>query len=386
MGNGASIASSNMEAFVVREFDRVRGDAERTYLTLSEMVELRSIEQLPVDFADLGTLFCLDANRDGMVTLPELTAFMLLCSVKSREYKAHEFQARMAAFAAAQLWEASIRRAPDAAGGEAGAPPPHPFVEWMAALVRHSSDSDLDRSASLDASIDFAALAEARKGAAAAAPPPTLPPPAPEGQETEDKEEEEEEEGEEKEEAAAAPSDDDDDADEVSEVGCESPFKVPSLNLGGPPKVPSLNLGGAPKVPSLNLGGGGGAGSKITANEEQPAVSQWLEDSAPSNWSLPTIPSLTVGGMQQLVGMDTVKLIFDLLHVADVAEIDFQSFVDLLQQVAEEGGMLNLENEKYDNVVPVQVIAQFATDFMGALDIWMAGFHGGCRRVARVAV
>ena len=108
MGNGASIASSNMEAFVVREFDRVRGDAERTYLTLSEMVELRSIEQLPVDFADLGTLFCLDANRDGMVTLPELTAFMLLCSVKSREYKAHEFQARMAAFAAAQLWEASI--------------------------------------------------------------------------------------------------------------------------------------------------------------------------------------------------------------------------------------------------------------------------------------
>jgi hypothetical protein len=354
MGNGASIASSNMEAFVGREFDRVRGDAERTYLTLPEMIRLRSIEQLPVDFADLGTLFCLDADRDGMVTLPELTAFMLLCSAKSREYKAHEFQARMAAFAAAQLWEASIKRAP-AAESEADTPlqPQQPFVEWMTALVRHSSDSDLDLSASLDASIDFAALAEAKKGAPAATA-------AAEG-------------------VTAAPSDDDDaaaDADEASEVVSESPFKVASLNLGGPPKVPSLNLGGAPKVPSLNLGGGGG-GNKGVVTEEQPAVSQWLEDSAPSNWSLPTIPSPTAGSMQQLVGMDTVKLIFDLLHVADVAEIDFQSFVDLLQQVAEEGGMLNLENEKYDHVVPVQVIVQFATDFMGALDTWMVGLHGG---------
>ena len=50
MGNGASIASSNMESFVAREFDRVRADPERDYLVLPEMIQLRSVEQLPIDF------------------------------------------------------------------------------------------------------------------------------------------------------------------------------------------------------------------------------------------------------------------------------------------------------------------------------------------------
>ena len=343
MGNGASIASSNMEAFVVREFDRVRADSERTYLVLPEMIQLRSIEQLPIDFADLGTLFYLDANRDGMVTLSELNAFMLLCSRKSREYQAHEFQRRMAAFATTELWRLGIR------------PEPAPFVGWMAALVRHCTDSDLDLSASLDASIDFASMAP-RGG------------PRPAEQE-----------------AAAEPTADHEasEADEASEDVAESPppprpFSIPPLKLG----IGGGGDGGV--VPALNL-------SSAALKGAQPAATgQWMEAAVPnlaSDGALPTIPSPTIGGggcggsllQEELVGMDTVKLLFDLLHVADVAQIDFQSFVDLLQQVAEESGTLDLEDEKFDNVVPMQVIVQFASDFMGTLDTWMAGFTGADR-------
>ena len=78
---------------------------------LPEAIQLKSVETLPVDFgarpagsvlsvalrcaahgallsddcccaaADLGVLFCLDADRDGMVTLSEMRAFMLLCAL-----------------------------------------------------------------------------------------------------------------------------------------------------------------------------------------------------------------------------------------------------------------------------------------------------------------
>ena len=165
MGNGASIASSNMESFVAREFERVRADPGRDYLVLPEMIQLRSVEQLPIDFDDLGMLFCLDTNRDGMVTLPELNAFMLLCSRQSREYKPHEFQQRMAAFAAEELWRGGVRATPAGAAKaeKEGGEPPGSLVAWVAALVRHCNDSDLDLSNSLDASIDFTAIAAAQK-------------------------------------------------------------------------------------------------------------------------------------------------------------------------------------------------------------------------------
>ena len=77
--------------------------------------------------ADLGVLFCLDADRDGMVTLSEMRAFMLMCapapplaagaplpelaaravlcrrcSEKAKEYKAHDFQRRLAAHCATE--------------------------------------------------------------------------------------------------------------------------------------------------------------------------------------------------------------------------------------------------------------------------------------------
>ena len=350
MGNGASIASSNMETFVAREFDRVRADPERDYLVLPEMIQLRSVEQLPIDFNDLGMLFCLDSNHDGMVTLPELTAFMLLCSRQSREYKAYEFQHRMAAFAAEELWRSGIRApAASAAGAGKDDGSSMPVVAWVAALVRHCSDSDLDLSTSLDASIDLMAMAAAAQRLR-----PVKHAQAP-GRPTDEADE-------------VGVSDDEDVDDASEEVLGTLPARIATLS------IPRLNLGGRASdtrpaaVPGLSLTG-------VARKGEVPATAaattdSWAERSpAPAAPPLPIIPG-------ELVGMDTVKLLFDLLHVTDVTGIGFQEFVDLLQQVADESGTLDLEDESFDNVVPINVILQFVRDFAGALDGWMVGYTG----------
>ena len=346
-----------MESFVAREFERVRADPERDYLVLPEMIQLRSVEQLPIDFNDLGMLFCLDSNHDGMVTLPELTAFMLLCSRQSREYKAHEFQHRMAAFAAEELWRGGIR-APAAPAAGAGTDDGSfaPVVAWVAALVRHCNDSDLDLSTSLDTSIDFMAMAAAAQRSQPVSKHPRAQIPSGPTDEADE-----------------VDVSDEEDVDDASEevLGTlparKAMLSIPRLNLGGrasdtrPAATPGLSLAGVARK---------GEAHAAAAAAAAAATEGWADRSpAPAAPALPIVPG-------ELVGMDTVKLLFDLLHVTDVAGIGFQELVDLLQQVAEEAGTLDLEDESFDNVVPIDVILQFVRDFAGALDGWMVAYTG----------
>jgi hypothetical protein len=77
-------------------------------------------------------------------------------------------------------------------------------------------------------------------------------------------------------------------------------------------------------------------------------------------------------------------------------EVEFQGFVDLLHQAAEEDGILDLDDPSLDNVVPLDVIQQFAGSFASSLDEWMRSLateeacsvvsgHGGTPAVAFVA-
>jgi hypothetical protein len=285
-----------------------------------------------------------------MVTLPELNAFMLLCAHQSRDYKAHEFQRRMAAFAAEELWRGGVHatKAGAAKAGNEGVEPSAPLVAWVASLVRHCNDSDLDLSSSLDASIDFMAIAAAQK--------PQLASDKPRAQDSASELD------------GVGVSDEDDDVDEASEEVLGSPAaRKPALS------IPRLNLGGGTSgtrsaaIPALSLTGVAMKGEEPTAAV---ATEEWVQRSHdPAAPVVPIVPG-------ELVGMDTVKLLFELLHVADVAGIEFQEFVDLLQQVAEESGTLDLEDESFDNVVPIDVILQFVRDFAGAMDGWMVGYTG----------
>ena len=68
-------------------------------------------------------------------------------------------------FAAEELWRGGVHATTaGAARAESdGGDPSGPLVAWVAALVRHCNDSDLDLSSSLDASIDFSVIAPTQK-------------------------------------------------------------------------------------------------------------------------------------------------------------------------------------------------------------------------------
>ena len=42
----------------------------------------------------------------------------------------------------------------------------------------------------------------------------------------------------------------------------------------------------------------------------------------------------------------TVKLLYEVLHVRQTHNIEFQSFLALMQQAGEEMGLMNVDNEK----------------------------------------
>jgi hypothetical protein len=149
VGNGASVANSNTRLAVAKEYERVKRDSSRDHLFLDEMVQLRSLDHLPVDFMDLGALFCLDGNLDGKVTLDELHEFVALCMAVSKGFQAHEAQQRLSAFFLARMWEGVIQTSDDEAilGAD--------FVNWITVLLSQCSDNDL-----LSGSLDLSASAE----------------------------------------------------------------------------------------------------------------------------------------------------------------------------------------------------------------------------------
>ena len=58
---------------------------------LAELRNIQSIEDLPIDMQHLGTVFVLDSDRNGRVTLPELFEFAALCSRKREEFRQHDY-------------------------------------------------------------------------------------------------------------------------------------------------------------------------------------------------------------------------------------------------------------------------------------------------------
>jgi len=69
----------------------------------------------------------------------------------------------------------------------------------------------------------------------------------------------------------------------------------------------------------------------------------------------PTVPFLSG---------DTIKTMHSILGIKKTYGVDFQTFFDLMQRVAEEQGIMRLDVEKLDEVVPLSVSRQFAREFM----------------------
>jgi len=106
MGNSESGIDKGLEMHIQSEFERVRKDKTRDYLIIGEVLQLQSQEEYPFTFSHLGILFVLDDDKDGRVTIEELTHFAMFCSKHMKNYKTYEFQSQLQAFTTLQLWHA----------------------------------------------------------------------------------------------------------------------------------------------------------------------------------------------------------------------------------------------------------------------------------------
>lgn len=96
MGSGVSLLSEQGEQYITEEFMRVKPeDSNRDYLVLEELRLIKPMADFPVNFAHLGTLFAVDTDRDGRITLKDLIDFAKMWASQQRNYERFDFQARM---------------------------------------------------------------------------------------------------------------------------------------------------------------------------------------------------------------------------------------------------------------------------------------------------
>lgn len=115
--------SSYVRSYIKEEFDRVRSD-DRDYIVFHQILTLKPLDDTAVDFKHLGTLFVLDKDRDGVVSLQELEDFASVCSAQANK-TLYEFQTQLQAYCTLELWHFV---------GQAGGT--DEFVEWIRKLLR----------------------------------------------------------------------------------------------------------------------------------------------------------------------------------------------------------------------------------------------------------
>ncbi|KAL9647385.1 hypothetical protein ABK040_011749 [Willaertia magna] len=74
------------------------------------------------------------------------------------------------------------------------------------------------------------------------------------------------------------------------------------------------------------------------------------------------------------VSVDTVSTIHELLSIKELYGIDCQQLIGLMQSVGEEKGLMSLDDEDLDDVIPIQVIHDFAVSFITGFLNMMSSF------------
>eukprot|EP00276_Gloeochaete_wittrockiana_P009732 CAMPEP_0184647952 /NCGR_PEP_ID=MMETSP0308-20130426/5001_1 /TAXON_ID=38269 /ORGANISM="Gloeochaete witrockiana, Strain SAG 46.84" /LENGTH=235 /DNA_ID=CAMNT_0027079393 /DNA_START=13 /DNA_END=723 /DNA_ORIENTATION=+ len=116
MGNAAGVRradtpvpafdlAENIARYITEEFERVRANKEQDYLVLDQVLRMKPLREIPISFTHLGTLFVLDSDRDGRISLNELFAFAELFGKRQKLYKSHEYEMQMRAYCTLQMWK-----------------------------------------------------------------------------------------------------------------------------------------------------------------------------------------------------------------------------------------------------------------------------------------
>lgn len=109
MGGGVSIEeeASPLRMHIQSEYNRVK-DPERVFLVLSELLQLNPPKDVPIDFSHLGTLFVLDADHSGVVTLKELFEFAKFYEEQRATFRPHEYSVQMQAYCTMMMRRAAV--------------------------------------------------------------------------------------------------------------------------------------------------------------------------------------------------------------------------------------------------------------------------------------
>jgi len=104
MGNGGSVANLRVQTFAEQEFFRVKAEDGRDHLILPEILSLRSLGEFKVGFENMSTMYELDHDHDGRVTLAELQRFMDQCAVLEARAGLHNFKRELHAQSTLRMW------------------------------------------------------------------------------------------------------------------------------------------------------------------------------------------------------------------------------------------------------------------------------------------
>mmetsp|Transcript_9295 Transcript_9295/g.25292 ORF Transcript_9295/g.25292 Transcript_9295/m.25292 type:complete len:169 (-) Transcript_9295:103-609(-) len=103
MGN-TQVLPSSIHHHLEEEFKRLKGDT-KDYLTADDLGQIRPIHDVFLNFQHLGTLFAIDNDKDGKVTLKELIAFAEVCALRRSMYRPHEYETQLQGYFTIEMWK-----------------------------------------------------------------------------------------------------------------------------------------------------------------------------------------------------------------------------------------------------------------------------------------
>ena len=87
---GANFSNFNeklIKTFAMNEFEKSKGSKKRDYLVLSDILSVQLPEDYQFNFHHLGTLYCMDWNKDGRFSKEDILNFSSLAIGQIKKYK-----------------------------------------------------------------------------------------------------------------------------------------------------------------------------------------------------------------------------------------------------------------------------------------------------------
>lgn len=124
--SAATSLATNLKKFIESEYKRVKRSSDRDHLVLlcssehnafapcslstvcvcnsvqlalvpavqvfDEIVDMSPPPGIPINFTHIGTLYVLDCNVSGKITLAQMFSFIEFCDEQRKQYKSHEYR------------------------------------------------------------------------------------------------------------------------------------------------------------------------------------------------------------------------------------------------------------------------------------------------------